>query len=141
MATPLKPLGRRIRSWFTARQQRPMRQPDKRFRPSVESLEERTLPSINPVIGDVFYIEMENHNLAQPSSVTSPQQLLGNPTASYLNSLMTPGNPNAAQTSWANNYYNAGYTDPTINGGSGVHPSEPNYIWQEAGRGMIECCG
>ena len=47
------------------------------FRPSLEALEARSLPSVNPIIGDVFYIEMENHNLTQPSSVTSPQQLLG----------------------------------------------------------------
>jgi hypothetical protein len=75
-------------------------------------------------LGDVFYIDMENHNLTQPSSVTSPQQLLGNPAAPFLNSLMTPGNPNAAQTSFASNYLNVA---------PGVHPSEPNYVWQEAG--------
>jgi phosphatidylinositol-3-phosphatase len=75
-------------------------------------------------IGTVFYIDMENHNLTQPSSVTSPQQLQGNAAAPYLNSLMTPGNPNSAQTSWASNYYNAA---------PGVHPSLPNYLWQEAG--------
>jgi hypothetical protein len=99
------------------------------FRPSVETLEARALPSINPVIGDVFYIEMENHNLAQPSSVTSPQQLLGNPAAPYLNSLMTPGNANAAQTSWASNYFNVLFNNPAVS----IHPSEPNYVWQEAG--------
>jgi hypothetical protein len=76
-------------------------------------------------LGDVFYIDMENHNLTQPSSVTSPQQLAGNPAAPFLNSLMTPGNPNAAQTSFASNYLNVA---------PGVHPSEPNYVWQEAGR-------
>ena len=75
-------------------------------------------------IDDVFYIDMENHNLTQPSSVTSPQQLQGNVAAPYLNSLITPGNPNAAQTSWASNYYNVA---------PGVHPSLPNYLWQEAG--------
>ncbi len=75
-------------------------------------------------IGDVFYIDMENHNLTQPGSVTAPQQLMGNSAAPYLNSLMTPGNPNAAQTSWASNYTNVA---------AGVHPSEPNYVWQEAG--------
>jgi len=75
-------------------------------------------------LGDVFYIDMENHNLTQPSSVTSPQQLLNNPAAPFLNSLITPGNPNAAQTSWASNYLNVA---------PGVHPSEPNYVWQEAG--------
>src|SRR6516164_8984956 len=99
------------------------------FRPSLETLEVRALPSINPIIGDVIYIDMENHNLAQPSSVTSPQQLLNNPAAPYLNSLMTPGNPNAAQTSFASNYYNVEFNNPAVS----IHPSEPNYVWQEAG--------
>ena len=72
---------------------------------------------------------MENHNLTQPSSVTSPQQLLGNPAAPYVNSLITPGNPNAAQTSYASDYYNADYNNPSVS----IHPSEPNYVWQEAG--------
>ena len=68
---------------------------------------------------------MENHNLTQPPGlVGEPQQLLGNPAAPYLNSLITPGNPNAAQTSYASNYYNVA---------PGIHPSEPNYIWQEGG--------
>jgi len=35
-----------------------------------------------------------------------------------------PGNPNAAQVSYATAYVNAG---------TGVHPSEPNYVWAEAG--------
>lgn len=95
----------------------------------MEALEARALFSANPVVGDVFYIDMENHNLTQPASVTSPQQLQNNPAAPYLNSLMTPGNPNAAQTSYASNYYNALYNNPTVS----IHPSEPNYVWQEAG--------
>jgi phosphatidylinositol-3-phosphatase len=74
--------------------------------------------------GSIFVIAMENHNLTQPVPTNSPQQILGNPAAPYLNSLMTPGNPNASQTSWAKRYYNAGV---------GVHPSEPNYVWAEAG--------
>jgi hypothetical protein len=94
----------------------------------MESLEDRSLPSATSALGEVFYIEMENHNLTQPSSVTSPQQLLGNPAAPYLNSLMTPANPNAAQTSYASNFYNV-----LFNTGSHIHPSEPNYVWQEAG--------
>ncbi len=75
-------------------------------------------------IGDIFVIAMENHNLVQPNPTNSPQQILGNPAAPFLNSLMTPGNSNAAQVSFATAYFNAGV---------GVHPSEPNYVWAEAG--------
>jgi hypothetical protein len=69
-------------------------------------------------------IAMENHNFTQPVSQTSPQQIFGNPAAPFINSLLTPGNPNAAQVSYATAYHNAGL---------GVHPSEPNYVWAEAG--------
>jgi hypothetical protein len=74
-------------------------------------------------IKTVFYIAMENHNFTQPSSQTSPQQIFGNTAAPYINSLITPGNANAAQSSYASAYYNI----------PGNHPSEPNYVWQEAG--------
>ena len=94
---------------------------------ALEPLEGRAL--FASTIGNVFYIEMENHNLAQPSSVTSPQQLQANPAAPYLNSLMMPGDANAAQTSWASNYFNVKFDDPSVS----IHPSEPNYVWQEAG--------
>jgi hypothetical protein len=72
----------------------------------------------------VFVIAMENHNLTQPSSLTSPQQILNNAAAPYINSLMTPGNSNAQYTS---------YATQMINSAPGVHPSEPNYIWENAG--------
>ena len=75
-------------------------------------------------VGDIFVIAMENHNFTQPNPTSSPQQILGNPAAPYINSLITPGNPNAAQVSYATAYYNDG---------NGVHPSEPNYVWAEAG--------
>jgi phosphatidylinositol-3-phosphatase len=75
-------------------------------------------------VGDVFVIALENHNFTQPNPTASPQQILGNPAAPYINRLITPGNPNAAQVSYALNYYNAGH---------GEHPSEPNYVWAEAG--------
>jgi phosphatidylinositol-3-phosphatase len=75
-------------------------------------------------IGDVFVIAMENHNFTQPPTQTSPQQIFGNPAAPFINSLITPGDPNAAQVSFGTAYYNAG---------AGVHPSEPNYVWAEAG--------
>lgn len=74
--------------------------------------------------GSIFVIAMENHNFTQPNPTSSPEQILGNPAAPFLNSLITPGEPNAAQVSYATAYYNAGM---------GVHPSEPNYIWAEAG--------
>ena len=83
-------------------------------------------------IGSVFVIDMENHNFTQPSSdTTAPQQLLGNPAAPYLNSLITPGNPNAAQVSYASAYHNVLATPSGDN--PSIHPSLPNYLWQEAG--------
>src|SRR5712671_2578899 len=72
----------------------------------------------------VFVIAMENHNFKQPSPTSSPRQIFTNPAAPYINSLLTPGHPNAVQVSYATKYYNVGM---------GVHPSEPNYIWAEAG--------
>jgi hypothetical protein len=76
-------------------------------------------------IKTVFYIALENHNFTQPASYTATQQILGNPAAPYINSLITPGNPNAAQVSFASNY---------VNVAPGIHPSEPNYVWMEAGK-------
>jgi hypothetical protein len=74
--------------------------------------------------GDIFVIAMENHNFTQPNPTSSPQQILGNPAAPFINRLITPGNSNAVQVSYATAYYNAGV---------GVHPSEPNYVWAEGG--------
>ena len=84
-------------------------------------------PAQADTIQTVFVIAMENHNWTQPASQTSPGQIFGNPAAPYINSLVTPGNPNAAQTSYASNY---------LNSAAGVHPSEPNYIWAEAGSNL-----
>jgi len=75
-------------------------------------------------VGDVFYIDMENHNFTQPGSQSSPNQIFGNAAAPYQNSLITAGNANAAQTSWTSNYHNVA---------PGIHPSLANYLWQEAG--------
>jgi hypothetical protein len=75
-------------------------------------------------IQTVFVVAMENHNLAQPNPLSSPQQIRGNVAAPFLNSLMTVGNPNALHTSFATNYQNAG---------PGIHPSAPNYIWSQGG--------
>ena len=78
-------------------------------------------------IGDVFYIDLENHNATQPASYTATGAIYGNPAAPYINSLITPGNPNAADVSYATHYNNVEVNGVTI------HPSEPNYVWQESG--------
>jgi hypothetical protein len=75
-------------------------------------------------IKTVFVIPLENHDWTQPCPDCAPQQLQGNPAAPFLNSLVTPGNSNAVQVSYATAYYSAA---------PGEHPSEPNYIWSEAG--------
>jgi hypothetical protein len=119
-----------FRTWFRKVSQDRMARAARRreVRLTLDSLEDRTLPS-GGIINDVFFIDMENHNLTQPSGTSGPQQLLGNPAAPYLNSLMTAGNPNALQTSFASNYYNVEFNNPSVS----IHPSEPNYVWQEAG--------
>jgi len=72
----------------------------------------------------VFVIAMENHNWTQPSTQTSPQQIFQNPYAPFVNSLVNGSSGISDQVAYAANYLNAGV---------GVHPSEPNYIWAEAG--------
>jgi hypothetical protein len=67
---------------------------------------------------------MENHNFTQPGSVSSPQQIFDNPAAPYQTSLVTPNSATSAMVSFASNYTNSG---------TNVHPSEPNYLWDEAG--------
>jgi hypothetical protein len=76
-------------------------------------------------IKTIFVIPLENHDLVQSAPTGNPQQLLGNPACPYFNSLITPGNSNAVQVSYATHYYSV-----AING---EHPSEPNYVWSEAG--------
>jgi len=84
-------------------------------------------PAYSGQITTVFVIALENHNWTQPASQISPGQILGSRYAPYINSLVTSGDPHAAQVSYASNYVNAG---------PGIHPSEPNYIWAEAGSNL-----
>ena len=72
----------------------------------------------------VFVIAMENHNWTQPSTQTSPNQIFQNPAAPFINSLVNGTSGISNQVAYANGY---------INAGQGIHPSEPNYIWAEAG--------
>jgi phosphatidylinositol-3-phosphatase len=82
-------------------------------------------PLMATPIQTVFVIGMENHDLTEPNGLTTaPEQIMGNVAAPFLNSLMTPGNPNAQYTSYATNMTNVA---------PGIHPSEPNYIWENGG--------
>jgi hypothetical protein len=72
----------------------------------------------------VFVVAMENHNWTQPSTQTSPQQIFRNPATPFINSLVNGTSGISDQVAYANAYINAAV---------GNHPSEPNYIWAEAG--------
>ncbi len=73
----------------------------------------------------VFVIAMENHNWTQPNPSSSPQQILMNPAAPFINSLVNGTSGVSDQVAYANNYQAAML---------GLHPSEPNYVWAEAGQ-------
>lgn len=73
------------------------------------STAQASLTGMKNVTGTVFIIVMENTNWSG---------IKGKASAPYINSLLT--NP---QASYATNYKNP----------PGLHPSEPNYIWIEAG--------
>jgi hypothetical protein len=86
-------------------------------------------------IKTVFYIDMENHNWTQPTSDTSaPAQIFQNAAAPYINSLVTPGNAAAKEVSYCTAYHNVLATASGNN--PSIHPSEPNYIWQENGSNL-----
>ncbi|MGE5243076.1 MAG: alkaline phosphatase family protein [Betaproteobacteria bacterium] len=72
----------------------------------------------------VFVVALENHNWTQPSTTTKPEQVFRNPAAPFINSLVDGTSGISHEVAFADNY---------INAAPGVHPSEPNYIWAEAG--------
>lgn len=73
----------------------------------------------------VFVIAMENHNWTQPSTTTNPQPVFRNPNAPFINSLVNGTSGISDQVAYATAYINAALNN---------HPSEPNYIWAEAGQ-------
>jgi hypothetical protein len=149
-----------------------------------------TLTAHAEQVGDVFYIELENHNWTQPnvagesslisttnqaynllqlpgnsafnttysnnlsallgatydsgtqmitSGLDGDSQIYGSAAAPYINSLLSTNpasNPVLAAgsyVSYASAYHNVLAT-PTYNSNvPSIHPSAPNYIWQEAG--------
>lgn len=84
-------------------------------------------------IKTVFVIAMENHNWTQPANqfTGSIQQIFQNPNAPYINSLVNGSNVASRQVAYAANYRNVLATQSGNN--AHIHPSEPNYLWAEAG--------
>src|SRR5258708_24246694 len=93
-------------------------------------------------IETVFVIALENHNWTQPANQFSGpiQQIFQNPNAPFINSLVN-GTAVATingrqvkisqQVAYAANYRSVLATASGNN--PHIHPSEPNYIWAEAG--------
>ncbi len=93
-------------------------------------------------IKTVFVIAMENHNWTQPAFQFTDgiQQIFMNPAAPFINSLVN-GTAYAMingsnihiseQVAYATSYHNVLATPSGNN--PDIHPSEPNYIWAEAG--------
>lgn len=93
-------------------------------------------------IKKVIVIAMENHNWTQPANQFSGpiQQIFQNPNAPFINSLVN-GTAVAMiggkqvdiskQVAYATNYHNVLATASGNN--PHIHPSEPNYLWAEAG--------
>jgi len=93
-------------------------------------------------IKTVFVIAMENHNWTQPANQFTGgiQQIYQNQNAPFINSLVN-GTAVAIvdgqevnisqQVAYATNYHNVLATASGAN--PHIHPSEPNYIWQEGG--------
>src|SRR5215469_4698152 len=93
-------------------------------------------------IKTVFVIAMENHNWTQPANQFTGgiQQIYLNTNAPFINSLVNgtayvqiDGRTEniSKQVSYATAYHNVLATPSGNN--PDIHPSEPNYIWSEAG--------
>src|SRR6202035_4210927 len=93
-------------------------------------------------IKTVFVVAMENHNWTQPANqfTGNIQQIFQNPNAPFINSLVN-GTAFALvndsvvhiseQVAYATAYHNVLATPSGNN--PHIHPSEPNYLWAEAG--------
>ena len=81
----------------------------------------------------VFVIAMENHNWTQPANqfTGTIQQIYQNPSAPYINSLVDGTSDISDQVAYAAAYHNVLATSNGMN--AHIHPSEPNYLWAEAG--------
>jgi hypothetical protein len=95
----------------------------------------------NREIKHVFVIALENHNWTQPATVPGGiNQIYQNPNAPFINSLVN-GTAQvfingqvvnvSEHVSYATAYHNVLATSSGNN--AHIHPSEPNYLWAEAG--------
>jgi len=87
-------------------------------------------------IKTVFVIAMENHNWTQPANrfTGGIQQIYQNSAAPYINSLVNGTSDISDQVAYATNYHSV---LATANGNNPhIHPSEPNYLWAEAGTNL-----
>ena len=82
----------------------------------------------------VFYILIENRNFTAGTDTTGGSVLVGNSAAPYINSLITPNGANSAQVSYCTAYHHVLST--TTGNNPSIHPSEPNYVWMEAGSNL-----
>jgi len=99
-----------------------------------------TLTASAQQVKTVFVIAMENHNWTQPVQIPGKiQQIYQNVNAPFVNSLvngtawtMVDGSlvNISSQVAYATAYYNV---LANAAGTVSIHPSEPNYIWAEAG--------
>ena len=81
----------------------------------------------------VFVIPLENRNWTQPASDDeAPPQLLGNPNAPFINSLVSGTSSLSRQVAYASAYHNVLATPSGNN--PHVHPSLPSYLWSEGGK-------
>src|SRR5262252_246578 len=101
-----------------------------------------TLSANAQQIKNVFVIAMENHNWTQPNNQFTGgiQQIYQNPAAPFINSLVNgtamaiinDANVHISeQVAYATAYHSVLATPSGNN--PHIHPSEPNYIWAEAG--------
>ena len=82
----------------------------------------------------VFYILLENRNFTAGTDPTGGSVVNGNAAAPYLNSLLTPNNGVSTQVSYCKSYHHVLSTASGAN--PSIHPSEPNYVWMEAGSNL-----
>ncbi|MEJ0048206.1 MAG: hypothetical protein WDN04_20350 [Rhodospirillales bacterium] len=84
-------------------------------------------PAAQAQVKTVFVIAMENHDWIDGGA----KEIFQNPNAPFINSLVAGTSALSPQVAFAAAYHNVLATPTGQN--PHIHPSEPNYIWAEAG--------